>query len=68
MEYKKQKKSEIKQTEERQRKDGESGEEEKRRKRENKGRNLVRTVEETEQDFTVKTQLLKNCRNSKCLF
>ena len=39
-----------------------------RRNKENKGRKLVRTVEETEKGFTVKTQLMKNCRNCKCLF
>ena len=66
----------IKQTGERQRekekKDArekaEKVEKEKRRNRGNKGRKLVTTVEEREKGFTVKTQLMKNCRNCKCLF
>ena len=50
------------------RENAEKVEKEIRRNKENKGRKLVRTVEETEKRFTVKTQLMKNCRNCKCLF
>ena len=46
----------------------ENAEKEIRRNEENKGRKVVRTVEETEKGFTVETQLMKNCRNCRCLF